>query len=140
MLPQEWLEFLRSPPPHQDTSPRSCDCPHDWNTHHTKIHSLGTLWQEPDEYIEIFNIGTQPVQLAGWSIRDAEGHAFIFPKFILGAGQYCRVLTDDYQPDHCGFSFYRPSPVWDNDGDCGYLQDSQGKSDRRILLLKRQHQ
>ncbi len=91
------------------------------------IFARGTPWQEPDEYVEIANLGAQPVQLAGWSIRDADNHAFIFPDFVLGAGQYCRVMTNDYQPEHCGFSYYRPSAVWDNDSDCAYLQDSQGR-------------
>jgi hypothetical protein len=65
------------------------------------------------------------VQLKGWSVRMRR--TILQPDFILGPGQYCRVLTNDYQPQHCGFTYGNPSPLWDNDGDCAYLQDSLGR-------------
>jgi endonuclease YncB( thermonuclease family) len=89
--------------------------------------SQGTPWQEPDEFVEIYNSGTEPVQLEGWSISDNENHLFIFPKFVLGAVQFCRVYTNIYAPDHCGFSYYSPSPIWDDLNDCAYLKDKNGR-------------
>jgi endonuclease YncB( thermonuclease family) len=87
----------------------------------------GNGWQEPEEYVEIFNSGTEPVQLKGWSVSDNENHLFWFPGFILGPGQYCRVYTDQYWPKHCGFNYHNPAPIWDNNGDCAYLRDGTGK-------------
>jgi endonuclease YncB( thermonuclease family) len=86
----------------------------------------GTPWQEPEEYAEIYNAGDQAVQLQGWSLRDRESHIYIFPRFVLRPGDYCRVFTDLYNPRHCGFTYNNPGPIWDNDGDCAYLKDSDG--------------
>jgi hypothetical protein len=88
----------------------------------------GNGWQEPEEYAEIYNSGVEPVQLNGWSLRDIENHVFIFPRFILGPGQYCRVFTNLYRPGNCGFSYNSVAPIWDNTGDCAYLKDSTGKT------------
>jgi len=92
-----------------------------------RIAFRGTQWQEPEEFIEVYNSGISPVQLDGWSVRDIKNHVFIFPRFVLGPGQYCRVYTNLYNTQHCGFSFFNPAPIWDNDGDCGYLKDKTGK-------------
>lgn len=89
--------------------------------------SQGTEWQEPDEFVEIFNSGDQAVQLAGWSVSDNENHVFVFPKFVLGPAQYCRVYTNLYAPAHCGFSYFSPSPIWNNRFDCAYLKDKDGR-------------
>jgi endonuclease YncB( thermonuclease family) len=92
-----------------------------------KVFFLGTFWQEPDEFVEIYNSGTLPVQLEGWSLSDNQRHVFVYPNFVLGSNQYCRVYTNQYQPQNCGFSYFKPSPIWDNGGDCAYLKDSTGR-------------
>lgn len=91
-----------------------------------KISPTGTAWQEPEEFVEILNDGDAPVQLEHWTLRDIENHTFVFPKFVLGPGQYCRIYTNQYQPDHCGLSYYSLSPIWENNKDCAYLQDGDG--------------
>jgi endonuclease YncB( thermonuclease family) len=91
------------------------------------VSKRGNGWQEPEEYVEIFNSGTAPVQLQGWSLSDNDNHIFWFPSFVLGPGQYCRVYTDQYWPEHCGFTYHNPAPIWDNNGDCAYLKDFTGK-------------
>ncbi len=91
-----------------------------------KVSPTGTIWQEPEEYVEIFNDGSQSVQLQDWTIRDIKGHVFTFPDFVLGPQQYCRVYTDLYLPEHCGFTYYSLSPIWENNGDCAYLKDGDG--------------
>ena len=92
-----------------------------------KIAFRGTPWQEPEEFVEIYNSGVSPVELEGWSVRDIKNHVFVFPRFVLGPGQYCRVYTNLYSRQHCGFSFFNPAPIWENDGDCAYLKDKTGK-------------
>jgi endonuclease YncB( thermonuclease family) len=89
----------------------------------TGVSERGTLWQEPEEFVEFRNDSEDSIQLKGWTLRDNENHVFVFPSFILGAGQYCRVYTNEYHPTSCGFSYYSPSPIWNNDGDCAYLKD-----------------
>jgi endonuclease YncB( thermonuclease family) len=91
-----------------------------------KISYKGTFWQEPEEYVEIRNDGSLPVQLQDWTLRDIKNHVFFFPNFILGPQQYCRIYTDLYLPEHCGFTYYSHSPIWENDGDCAYLRDGDG--------------
>jgi hypothetical protein len=44
------------------------------------------------EYIELFNRGTEPVNLSGWRISD--GVDFVFPNVTLGAGQFLVVAAD----------------------------------------------
>jgi endonuclease YncB( thermonuclease family) len=91
-----------------------------------RVSRRGTGWQDPDEYVEIRNSDIEPIQLQGWTLRDSENHVFTFPGFVLGPGQYCRVFTNYYHASSCGFSYYSPSPIWDDDGDCAYLRDSLG--------------
>jgi hypothetical protein len=88
----------------------------------------GTIWEEPEEYVEVYNAGTEAVQLLGWTLRDIENHVFVFPTFVLGAGQYCRVYTNLYRPQNCGFSYFSPAPIWENNGDCAYIRDAAGRS------------
>jgi endonuclease YncB( thermonuclease family) len=91
-----------------------------------KVSPRGTLWEEPEEYVEIFNAGTIAVQLKNWTLHDNDNHIFTFPGFILGPQQYCRVYTDLYRPQNCGFSYFSPSPIWDNHGDCASIMDADG--------------
>ena len=87
----------------------------------------GTPWQEPEEFVEVLNDGTASIQLKGWTLRDDDNHVFTFPSFVLGPGQHCRIYTDLYSPTTCGFSFFSPSPIWDNELDCAYLTDPLGE-------------
>jgi len=91
-----------------------------------RVSYRGTAWEEWEEYVEIYNDGEQRVQLQGWSLRDDERHVYIFPRFILGPGEYCRVYTNLYSPNHCGLSYNHRGPIWENDGDCAYLKDPDG--------------
>jgi hypothetical protein len=81
---------------------------------------------EPDEYVEIRNIGDQAAQLLGWSLRDEDLQAFTFPNYLMAPGQTCRVYTDEDHPEWCGFSFGSPSAIWNNSGDCAQLIDADG--------------
>ena len=44
------------------------------------------------EYIELFNRGSEPVSLSGWRISN--GVDFVFPDVMLGAGEYLAVAAD----------------------------------------------
>lgn len=91
-----------------------------------RISYKGTEWQEPEEYVEIMNDSPWPIQLRGWTLTDNKNHVFIFPAFTMKSGDYCRVYTNEYHPTSCGFSYNSPSPIWDDEVDCGYLKDPFG--------------
>jgi len=83
--------------------------------------------KEPDEYVEIRNDSSQPIQLKGWVLQDKAKHVFSFPDFVIQLGQVCRIYTDEIHPDSCGFSFgFNDSAIWNNSGDCAYLKDQAG--------------
>lgn len=84
---------------------------------------------ESDEYAEILNQGSGPVNLAGWRLNAGDaGQDFIFPGFVQQPGQACRVYTNDFHLETCGFSFSSPRALWNNDGDeCGSLYDHTGR-------------
>ena len=85
---------------------------------------------EPDEYVEIVNLGDIAQQLSGWRLLDiADGRPeFAFPAWSLGAGESVRVYTNEVHPDSGGFSFGRGSAVWSNGApDEAALYDTNGE-------------
>jgi len=82
---------------------------------------------ESDEYAEIKNTGGAAVNLQGWKLNAGDrGQDFHFPSFELQPGQACRVYTNKYYPEYCGFSFGSGRAIWNNKGDCGLLYDAEG--------------
>ncbi len=92
----------------------------------TTVFYDGELTNEPDEYVEILNEGSQTVQLGGWTLRDKQNHVFTFPDYSLPAGEMVRVYTNQVHPDTGGFSYNTTTPVWNNGGDCAELRDPSG--------------
>jgi hypothetical protein len=81
---------------------------------------------EPDEYVQIRNDDTVPVQLGNWTFSDAANHVFTFPNFIMQPGQTCRVYTNQNHPQWCGFNYGSGTAIWNNSGDCATLKNSGG--------------
>jgi len=80
-----------------------------------------------EEYVCIANRGLGTVELIGWSIRDEYGWTYKFPAFILEGTSILQLFTG------CGIDSSEElywckdeTAVWNNDGDCVYLQDSEG--------------
>jgi hypothetical protein len=87
----------------------------------------GSGQNEPDEFVEISNLGDQPVQLHGWTIEDDANHLFTFPEFTIQPDQVCRVYTNEIHSESCGLSFgFDETAIWNNDADCATLNDDQG--------------
>jgi competence protein ComEC len=85
---------------------------------------------ESDEYVEITNLGTEAVDLAGWVLRDiSEGYpSFTFPSYNLQPGQSIRVYTNEIHPEYGGFSFGFGKAIWNNsDPDTAALYNAQGQ-------------
>ena len=55
-------------------------------------HALNTPENLKQEWIELFNRGTQTVNLTGW--RFSEGVEFVFPAASIGAAKYLVVAAD----------------------------------------------
>jgi len=84
---------------------------------------------ESDEYVEIKNLGSESVDLAGWKLVDVdEGYpTFTFPSYIFEPGQSVRVYTNQIHPEYGGFSFGSGKAVWNNSSpDTAVLYDAEG--------------
>ena len=82
---------------------------------------------ESDEYAQITNNGVGIVDMQDWRLNAGDpGQDFIFPSYNIQPGQSCRVYTNEYHPESCGFSFGSGTALWNNSGDCGYLYYDQG--------------
>jgi len=81
---------------------------------------------EPDEYVEIRNDDTVAIRLYGWTLHDEANYVFTFPDHVMEPGHVCRVYTNAYYSESCAFSYGSSAAIWDNGGDCAYLQDSAG--------------
>jgi hypothetical protein len=46
-----------------------------------------------DEWVEISNLGTKDVNMADWTLEDAQNHTYKFPDFSLPAGAKAKVRT-----------------------------------------------
>lgn len=97
----------------------------------TKIFYDGLVYRtESDEYVEIKNLGSKSVNLAGWKLVDIdEGYpTFTFPSYILEPGQSVRVYTNEIHPEYGGFSFRYGKAVWNNSSpDTAVLYNAQGQ-------------
>jgi hypothetical protein len=72
--------------------------------------------QEPDEYVEIMNRGSESQDLAGWRLTDVsdDGPTFTFPSTVVAAGGRVRVYTNEVHQPWGGLSFGRGSAIWNN--------------------------
>ncbi len=89
----------------------------------TYIFYNGAGSSEPDEYVEIRNMDTIPIQVSGWTLADIAGHRFTFPSYVMESGKICRIYTNQVHPEWCGFSYGSGSAIWNNTGDTAYLRD-----------------
>ncbi len=86
------------------------------------IHYDGTGWAEPDEYVEILNLGQVAQTFNTWTISDDDSHTFEFPyDYTLQPGQSTRVYTN--QGD---MNFGNSRAIWNNDGDICVLRGANG--------------
>jgi hypothetical protein len=90
------------------------------------------------EWVRISNTGTVDINMSGWKLYDRDyksrsdsDHVLLFPSgFILKAGQSVTVYTGKGINSKTELYFGR-SPgdygaIWNNDGDCAFLEDNTG--------------
>ncbi len=92
----------------------------------TKVVSNGRKGTaEPDEYVQLTNNGSQPVDITDWVLQDEAGaNAYKWESYVMQPGTSIRVYTNEVHPDTGGFSFGVPNQVWDNAGDVVVLFDA----------------
>ena len=86
--------------------------------------------REPDEYVQIVNLGSETVQMNAWTLTDLDdaGPTFVFPQSLLRPNAQIRVYTNEIHPAWGGFSFQRRSPIWNNSNpDRAALIDPEGR-------------
>ncbi|WP_410510113.1 lamin tail domain-containing protein [Methanosarcina hadiensis] len=80
-----------------------------------------------EEWIQISNIGSSPVSLDGWEIKD-EGskHTYTFPSYTLNAGSTVTVFTGKGADSAAELYWQLDDPILNNDRDTAYLYDDSG--------------
>ncbi|MCP6760183.1 MAG: lamin tail domain-containing protein [Fischerella sp. CENA71] len=84
---------------------------------------------QSDEYVEITNQESKPVDVSGWQIASGVGRnkVFTFPQgTILTPSQSVRVYTNEIHPESGGFSCSSGVSLWKDSGDEARLLDAQG--------------
>jgi micrococcal nuclease len=79
-----------------------------------------------EEWVEISNLGTEDVSLAGWTLEDAQNHTYKFPDFGLKAGSAAKIRTGMGNDTSVDLFWNRSSSIWNNDGDVATLKDASG--------------
>jgi hypothetical protein len=79
-----------------------------------------------DEWVEISNMGSSDVSLAGWTLEDAQNHTYSFPDFSLSAGAKAKIRTGVGNDTSEDLFWNRSSSIWNNAGDVATLKDASG--------------
>ena len=79
-----------------------------------------------EEWVEISNLGTADVSLAGWTLEDAQNHTYKFPDFSLKASGVVKIRTGIGNDTTEDLFWNRSSSIWNNDGDVATLTDASG--------------
>ena len=82
--------------------------------------------REPDEYVEISNDGSEPVDITDWELQDVTGdREYKWESYLLQPGEKIRVYTNETHSDSGGFSFGSANAIWRNGGDIAELYDAE---------------
>ena len=80
--------------------------------------------REPDEYVEISNNGSEPVDITDWELQDVNGNReYKWENYTLQPAEKIRVYTNETHPETGGFSFASDNAIWRNGGDIAELYD-----------------
>lgn len=128
------IEVIPTLPPAQATAPPAPVASNSGQVAIVGMVRHGTGDKEPDEYVEIKNVGADPVSLAGWRLESEvrgqdSDQVFHFPRsLVMQPGQSCRVYTNQVNQDSCGLSFFHDGgAIWrNNDADAAVLFDANG--------------
>jgi len=87
------------------------------------VRILHIEYDKNPEYIEIKNYGYITVNLQGWKVTDeGEKHVYVFGNMELKPGDVIRLYSGNKAIENIWVKTY----IWNNDGDIGFLYDSNG--------------
>ena len=78
------------------------------------------------EWIRVTNHGKRMRNMTGWTIRDASGHVYRFPKLRLGPGHSVRLHTGKGRNTRRNLYWQHSWYVWNNTGDRAVLRTRAG--------------
>lgn len=79
-----------------------------------------------DEWVEVTNKGTSDMNMAGWTLTDAQNHTYTFSDFVLAAGAKVVVRTGEGDDSAENLFWNRSTSIWNNGGDLAVLKDPEG--------------
>ena len=109
-------------------SPEPPTIPTSGNIAITSIFYDGADSAEADEFVQIENVDSTSIQVQNWNLRDNSNHIYTFPNYVMQPGETCRIYTNLNDPTSCSFTYGYGSAIWNNSGDCAFLQDSAGQA------------
>jgi LysM repeat protein len=77
------------------------------------------------ETVVIANLG-RSFSIEGWTLRDAQGNVYVFPKLYLGTGAEVRVHTGGGEDTPLHLFWNRDTAVWQEAGDTAVVADERG--------------
>ena len=78
------------------------------------------------EYVSIKNMTLKTLNLKGWKVVDAQGHAYLFPSFLLGPGKIV-ALHSGTGINNAGNVYWKSGNfIWNNDTDTAILRHPNG--------------
>lgn len=126
-------ESTATPPP-----PGSTNAQYNGAVQITAVNADGVKKGEPDEYVEITNKGTQPVDITDWTLQDPAGKdTYKWDSYTMKPGEVIRVYTNEVHPDTGGFTFGSKSPRWNNNGGTAELYDADHELVSRFPYAKK---
>ncbi|MCK5560878.1 MAG: lamin tail domain-containing protein, partial [Thermoplasmata archaeon] len=84
------------------------------------------------EWVEIYNNGTDPINLTSWELTDSDGHDYIFPILEFPPDTYIVIYTTDgtdeleFDDNTANLYIGETSSIWTNTGDDVQLNNDAG--------------
>ncbi|HEY0471337.1 MAG TPA: lamin tail domain-containing protein [Kribbella sp.] len=76
------------------------------------------------EYVTVRNSSTKAISLAGWRIRDAQNHTFVFPRgYVLKARTTATIRTGKGKNTATTLYWNQGNYIWNNTGDTARFQN-----------------
>ncbi|MBA7508641.1 hypothetical protein ES705_00573 [subsurface metagenome] len=79
-----------------------------------------------DEYVIIKNIGTDSVNIYGWTVKDSGTSIYKFGSYIFEPASTIYLYTGSGKDGECKFYWGSSKPIWNNDHDTLYLRGKEG--------------
>lgn len=79
-----------------------------------------------EECVGIQNVSDERIDLAGYRVRDAANHTYVFADQVLASGDAVSVCTGEGVNTAERVFWGNDEPIWNNDGDTLYMTDPRG--------------